>query len=169
MKILTPSLLIFVLFALGGAVFKSTAPIKCATILPGDRIFVLTGDARRIPFARRKLRQNPQTSLYIIGAGGSRENESDRIIVESDSKTTYQNAMAIKRIADQLGLNRIVLITTIDHINRAKYLVRKELPDIEIASCPAPLNGMSVHKRLERWTIEYIKYIGTLIGIKESR
>jgi hypothetical protein len=30
------------------------------------------------------------------------------------------------------------------------------------------LAGMPVGKRLERWTTEYIKYIVTMIGIKES-
>jgi uncharacterized SAM-binding protein YcdF (DUF218 family) len=107
--------------------------------------------------------------MYIIGAGASSNYKSDRVIIESDSKSTYQNALAIKRIADVQGLDRIVLLTTVDHFNRAKYLVRSELPDIEIVACPAPLTGMPVAKRLERWTTEYIKYVGTLIGFKESK
>jgi uncharacterized SAM-binding protein YcdF (DUF218 family) len=169
MKILTPSLLVLSLFVLGGAVFKSTAPTRCSTILPGDSIFVLTGDARRIPFAMRQLRKHPKTIVYIIGAGASGAHTSDRVIIESDSKSTYQNALAIKRIADRRGLDRIVLVTTVDHFNRARYLLRHELPSVEIAACPAQLTGMPVTKRLERWTTEYIKYIGTLVGIRESK
>jgi uncharacterized SAM-binding protein YcdF (DUF218 family) len=169
MRFLTPSLLALSLFVLGGAVFKSTAPTRCATILPDDSIFVLTGDSRRIPFAARQMRKNPNARMYVIGAGASGASKSDRVVIESDSKSTYQNALAIRRIALGHGLERIVLVTTVDHFNRAKYLVRRELPYIEIAACPAPLTGMPVAKRLERWTTEYIKYVGTLIGIRESQ
>lgn len=169
MRLLTPSLLVLSLFIMGGAVFKSTAPTRCSTILPEDNIFVLTGDARRIPFATRQLRKYPRATMYIIGAGGVSTYKSDRVIIESSSKSTYQNALAIKKIVNEQGLDRIVLVTTVDHFNRAKYLVHTELPNIEIAACPAPLTGMDVGKRLERWATEYIKYIGTLIGIRESK
>ncbi len=169
MKFFNPSLLILCLFVLGGAIFKSTAPTRCSTILPNDSIFVLTGDARRIPFALRQMRNYPNADIYIIGAGAKGIKMPAKVVVESNSKTTYQNAMAIKRIVEQKGLDRIVLITTVDHFNRAKYLIRTELPDIDIAPCPVPLNGMEPSKRLERWTTEYVKYMGTLIGIRESK
>ncbi len=169
MKLLTPSLLILCLFVMGGAIFKSTTPTRCATILQNDSIFVLTGDVRRIPFAMRKMTKYPAAKMYVIGVGGGGSFDSARVISESDSRSTYQNALAIKRIADEKGLNRIVLITTVDHYNRASYLVHHELPDVEIVPCPAPLDGMPASKRLERWLTEYIKYIGTMVGIRESR
>ena len=53
-------------------------------------------------------------------------------------------------------------------MKRATYLIRQELPDTEIVTCPVPLTDMPVTKRLERWFIEYIKYIVTLLGIKEG-
>jgi len=169
MKFLTPSFLLLGCFVLGGMIFKSTAPRGCGTILPDDSIFVLTGDARRIPFALRQMRKYPNADLYIIGAGA--EGSADiarRATIESDSKSTYQNALAIKKIAEKSGLDRLVLITTEDHINRAKYLVSHEMPYAQIIPCPVPLSGMPPAKRLERWTTEYIKYIVTMFGIKES-
>lgn len=167
MKLLTPSLLILII--LGGVIFKSMAPRRCATILPDDTIFVLTGDARRIPFAMRQLRKYPDTDLYIIGAGANASFEmARRVNIESDSKSTYQNALAIKDIAQRSGLDRLVIITTEDHMNRAKYLIEQELPYSEIVACPVPLSDMPVMKRLERWTLEYVKYIVTLFGIKEG-
>lgn len=169
MRFFNPSLLILCLFVLGGAIFKTTAPTRCSTILPNDNIFVLTGDFRRIPFAMRQIRKYPHAKMYIIGAGASGINMPSTVVVESNSKSTYQNAMAIKRIVEQKALDRIVLITTVDHFNRAKYLIRSENPDIDIAPCPVPLTGMPTSKRLERWATEYIKYIGTLIGIKDSK
>ncbi len=148
--------------------FKSMAPIRCATILPNDSIFVLTGDARRIPFALTQLNKHPDTNLYIIGAGGPAPSEIARqATIESQSESTYQNALAIKEIVEQTGLDRIVVITTEDHINRANHLIRAELPETDIALCPTTLKGMHPAKRLERWTIEYIKYIVTMLGIKE--
>ncbi|HNY24992.1 MAG TPA: YdcF family protein [Alphaproteobacteria bacterium] len=169
MKFFNPSLLILCLFVLGGAIFKSTAPTRCSVILPNDNIFVLTGDFRRIPFAMRQMRKHPTAQVYVIGAGASGINMPSTVVIESKSRSTYQNAMAIKRIVEQRGLDRIVLITTVDHFNRAKYLIRNELPDIDIAPCPVSLTGMPASKRLERWTTEYVKYIGTLIGVKDSK
>ena len=109
MRFLTPSLLILTCFVIGGAVFKSMAPRTCGTILPDDTIFVLTGDMRRIPFAMRQLRKHPDTELYIIGAGERTSFDmSRRVMIESESKSTYQNALAIREIANRTGLDRIV-------------------------------------------------------------
>ncbi|MDO4423187.1 MAG: hypothetical protein Q4C08_00105, partial [Pseudomonadota bacterium] len=110
-RLLTPTFLIFSAFILGGMVFKSTAPIQCGTILPNDSIFVLTGDERRIPFAMRKMREFPNADLYIIGAGAQGKIDIARpAIIESKSKSTYQNALAIRDIAQIRDLKRVVII-----------------------------------------------------------
>lgn len=169
MKILNPSFLALSCFVLGGMIFKSVSPSQCATILPNDTIFVLTGDVRRIPFAMSQLRTHPDADLYIIGAGAQNKLENRRNVrIESDSKSTYQNALAIRDITLDAGLDRIVIITTEDHMNRSLYLIRSVLPNTEVAACPVTLRGMPPAKRLERWTTEYIKYIVTMFGIKES-
>lgn len=169
MKFLTPSLLILGLFILGGVVFKWTTPTECGPILKDDSIFVLTGDARRIPYAMEMFSTHPDTDLYIIGAGTTAPAEVlQYATVESESKSTYQNAIAIRNIAKKTGLDRLVLVTTEDHMNRALHLVRDELPDIDIIACPVRLTGTPAGKRLERWATEYVKYIVTMFGIKES-
>lgn len=170
MKYLTPSFLLLGFFVIGGMVFKSSAPRVCDEIMANDNIFVLTGDVRRIPFAMRTVSQYPDTNVYIIGAGAQTNlfELARPVTVESESKSTYQNALAIKRIVNEQKLNRIVIVTTEDHMNRAEYLIRHELPTTEIVTCPATLYGMPVSRRLERWTTEYIKYIVTLFGIKEG-
>ena len=146
------------------------APRKCGEILANDSIFVLTGDERRIPFAMRKMREFPNADLYIIGVGAphGKIDVSRPAVIESKSKSTYQNALAIKKIASEKKLDRLVIITTEDHMNRATYLIKDEIPTVQIIQCPAMLNGMAATKRLERWTTEYIKYIVTMLGIKES-
>ena len=170
MKFLTPSFVVLGLFVIGGMVFKSYAPRTCGEIMPDDSVFVLTGDVRRIPFAMRMVQQFPATDVYIIGAGAvtAAENAPRPVMVESESKSTYQNAVAIRKIVETTGLDRIVLVTTEDHMNRAEYLVRHELPDTEIVTCSATLYGMPAPRRVERWTTEYIKYIVTMLGIKEG-
>ena len=170
MKFLTPPFVVLGLFVIGGMIFKSYAPRTCGQIMPDDSLFVLTGDVRRIPFAMRQVRQFPDTDIYIIGAGAeTAASDAPRpVLVESESKSTYQNALAIRRIVETTGLDRIVIVTTEDHMNRAEYLVRHELPDTEIVTCSATLYGMPATKRLERWTTEYIKYLVTLLGIKEG-
>ena len=155
---------------MGGMIFKSSAPRECGEIMPDDTIFVLTGDVRRIPFAMRQVQQYPDTDVYIIGAGVETNvfDSARPVMIESESKSTYQNALAIKNIVNKTGLDRIVVVTTEDHVNRAEYLIRSELPDTEIVTCPAALYGMPAARRLERWTTEYIKYIVTMFGIKEG-
>lgn len=168
--LLTPSFVVFSCFIIGGMLFKVSTPWQCNEIQQNDSIFVLTGDQRRIPFAIKKMQEYPNADLYIIGAGASQHDMdlARKAIIESKSKSTYQNALAIKNIASEKKLKRIVIITTEDHMQRAKYLVHYELPETKIISCPATLIGMSPGKRLERWTTEYIKYLVTMIGIKES-
>ncbi len=168
--LLTPSFVVFSCFIIGGMFFKATSPRQCGEIQQNDSIFVLTGDQRRIPFAIKKMQEYPDTDLYIIGAGASQYdmNLAHDAIIESKSKSTYQNALAIKKITQQNNLSRIVIITTEDHMQRAKYLIKSEIPNTDVISCPATLIGMSPGKRLERWVTEYVKYLVTMIGIKES-
>lgn len=166
---LTPSFVLVICFVLGGMMFKSMSTKRCGTILPDDSIFVLTGDERRIPFAMNQMRKYPDADLYIIGAGApSIDTLAKHVKIESESKSTYQNALAIKEIVQRAGLDRLILITTEDHMLRAKYLLRQEMPYVEIVACPVTLSGMHATKRLERWTIEYVKYIVTMFGIKEG-
>lgn len=169
MKNLIIPLLLLSLFLFGGMMFKFSAPRTCNEILPNDSIFILTGDKRRIPFAMKKVNQYPNTDIYIIGAGAPSPSELTKpATIETESKSTYQNARAIKNIVTEKKLNRVVIVTTEDHMPRAKYLIKQELPNTYIVTCPATLRGMPVAKRLERWTIEYVKYIVTMFGIKEG-
>ena len=168
-RLITPSFLLASLFVIGGMYFKYSMPNQCNEITDYDSIFVLTGDERRIPFAIKKMQEFPHADLYIIGAGASGViDKTQHAIIESKSKSTYQNALAIKKIVQENNLTRIVIITTEDHINRAKYLIQEESPNTNIIACPATLIGMPPAKRLERWATEYIKYIVTMFGIKES-
>ena len=169
MKYIPISLVLIFCFVFGGIMFKSMTPLRCQSLQQDDNIFVLTGDARRIPYALKKLDSLQYGNLYVIGAGAvTAIPNRPHIIVESASKSTYQNTLAIKKIVAEHNLDRIVVVTTEDHMNRTLYLLRTTLPDTDIIACPASLTGMPASSRVQRWAIEYIKYIVTLFGIKES-
>lgn len=168
MKYIPASFILVFCFILGGIMFKSMTPPRCEVLLENDNIFVLTGDVRRIPYAVKKLETLKYGNLYVIGAGATSIPNLKSVVVETISKSTYQNALAIKNIVKEKSLNRIVIVTTEDHMNRALYLLRSEMPDTDIVACPASLTGMPASGRVKRWTVEYIKYIVTLFGIKES-
>ena len=167
-KYIPVSLVFICCFVFGGIMFKSVTPPRCESLMQDDNIFVLTGDERRIPYALKKLENLQYGNLYVIGAGGHNILERKHVNVETASKSTYQNALAIKNIVQQQSLNRIVIITTEDHMNRSLYLLRNELPETDIIACPASLTGMPTQMRVKRWALEYIKYIVTMFGIKES-
>ena len=169
MKYIPASLVLIFCFVFGGIMFKSMTPPRCEALNQDDTIFVLTGDVRRIPYALKKLESLQYGNLYVIGAGTITSIPNHiHVNVESSSKSTYQNAKAIRNIVQEQDLNRIVIVTTEDHMNRALYLVRTTLPETDIIACPASLTGMPTSLRVKRWTIEYIKYIVTMLGIKES-
>ena len=168
MKYIPMSLMLLVCFVVGGIMFKSVTPPRCGSLIENDNIFVLTGDIRRIPYALQKLEHLHYGKLYIIGAGATNIPDIKHVMVESKSKSTYQNALAIKDIVKKQKLERIVVVTTEDHMNRSLYLLRNELPETDIVACPASLSGMPTPARVKRWTIEYIKYIVTLFGLREG-
>jgi len=47
--------------------------------------------------------------------------------------------------------------------------MKRRMPNAEIIACPVPLHGMPAPKRLERWGTEYLKYIGTVLGIESKK
>lgn len=167
--LLNPLMLPATLFATGFIIFKLNTPV-CQAIPDDANIFVLTGDPRRIPFAVKKLDGYPKRKLYIIGAGTTALDAKyqTQTEIESSSLNTFENSVAIRKIANRKLLSNMVVITTADHITRAVFLIKKQLPYVKINACPAPLSKMPATKRLERWLNEYIKFLGTIVGINRK-
>ncbi|MGI5846237.1 MAG: YdcF family protein [Alphaproteobacteria bacterium] len=174
MRILTSSLITLILIAGGAVIFKVSTPSKCASIRGDDTLFVLTGDSRRIPYAMKLLEHHPHRRLEIIGVGGHEyaalipDNIKQQVSLETLSKTTHENAKAVREITIKKRLSRIVVITTEDHMNRSMLLIKRQLPNTSIIPCPVKLQNMQPEKRLIRWTMEYLKYIATLIGLESK-
>jgi uncharacterized SAM-binding protein YcdF (DUF218 family) len=174
MFFMRPYILITFIIVAGGLHFKSSAPKNCPWLAESESIFVLTGDVRRIPFAMSLLEDHPKRRLYIIGVGGNVSamipaNKRTRVTVESESRTTYENALAMREIVRAQNIKRFAIVTTEDHMPRAMMLARRRMPDAQIIPCPVPLHGMPAPKKLERWATEYAKYLGTMIGIETKK
>ncbi len=172
MSLLKSSLLPLVLIAGGAIIFKEATPNKCEFIRDDDTLFVLTGDSRRIPYAMKLLENHPGRQLEIVGVGGHEysafipEEVKAQVELETVSKSTYENAKAVRNITLKKGLLRIVIITTEDHINRSMLLVKRQLPNTSVIPCPVKLQNMPPKERLIRWSKEYLKYIATLFGLE---
>ena len=179
------------LLVAGGVFFKVSSPRTCPPLSRTENIFVLTGDIRRIPAGIRLLENYPMRRMYIIGIGGHSvpgatagnlstidsngisqmipPKERGKVHIETESRSTYENALAIRSIARAQNIKRFALVTTADHMNRSLLLVKRRMPDAEIIACPVPLHGMPANRRLERWGTEYMKFLGTLIGIESKK
>jgi len=171
MIILKPYIFIPFLFIAFGVWFKSSAPSYCPWLSTSEQIFVLTGDARRIPFAMEKLDGFPARTLFVIGTVPDYMNHVPEQFraqtrIEYHSRTTQENAIAIGQIVRENNLRRITIVTTEDHIPRAMMLMRRHAPNTEIIACPVPLSNMDAARQLDRWLNEYIKWLGTSIGIE---
>lgn len=170
-----------ILFAAGGIIFKLSAPPACPPLAKDEKIFVLTGDIRRIPFGLHLLESHPRRRMYIIGVGGIAQGGGDyfsaiipkdekaKVVIESESRSTYENAIAVREITSAQSIKKFALVTTEDHMTRALLLMQRRMPDAEIIPCPVPLHGMPAARRIERWGTEYFKYLGTLAGMESKK
>jgi len=163
------------LFVLGGVIFKISAPRECPPLSRTENIVVLTGDIRRIPFGMQLLKNQPLRRMYIIGVGGHNYSamipraQRGKIHLETESRTTYENSLAIREIVQAQGIQSFALVTTSDHMHRSLLLIRRRLPNTNIVPCPVPLHGMPANRKLERWGMEYLKYLGTVLGIESKK
>ena len=115
-KYIPVSLLFICCFVFGGIMFKSVTPPRCESLLQDDSIFVLTGDERRIPYAIKKLDDLQYGNLYIIGAGAKNITDREHVSIESQSKSTYQNSLAIKSVISPPRIDVVAATGSVDRL-----------------------------------------------------
>ena len=105
------------------------------------------GDNARARETSRIALAFPNAPVLISGDGGHMEKllradpvTRDRLFIETDAKTTWENATLSAPFLDQFHATRVVLVTNWFHIPRAEAVFTKALPHLEIASSfePAP-------------------------------
>ncbi len=122
-------------------------------------IICLAGGKYRIETAFSLYARGVGDRMYIVGAGKKATKAGlaklqavetaqkipwdrfDRILVETESRNTIENAFAVKRYLEQNPqIKKIILVTSSFHMRRAEFMISSQLPhDVEIIPY-TPLN-----------------------------
>lgn len=143
---------------------------------PGaDAIVVLTGGRGRTAEGLSQLRKGKGGVLILSGVHEdadldaiflNRVNllERTNIVLEKRSRSTYENALEVRKIMEERGLKSMVLITSGYHVKRAHYTFARVMPpDIMIGAYSVSTPNFDG----ERWwsgkglgllAIEFMKY-----------
>lgn len=80
-------------------------------------------------------------AAYMQGIAIREGVPKSRIILEEQSKNTYENALFTKRLAVKAHLHSLLIVTSSYHLPRARIVFRRTLPSykLEFFSSPYPL------------------------------
>ncbi len=104
-----------------------------------DAIVVLTGGKGTISEGIALLRAGKGKTLIISGVaaeagvdsifrGKLTREELANVILEKRSRSTYRNAVEVRRLVEDRGFRSVALITSVYHMKRAAYIFRHVLP-----------------------------------------
>ncbi|WKZ31653.1 MAG: YdcF family protein [Thermodesulfobacteriota bacterium] len=139
-----------------------------------DAIVVLTGGRGRTAEGLSLLRQGKGAVLILSGVHADADLDSiylnqvnlverPSIVLEKFSKSTYENALEVRRIMEERGFKSMVLITSGYHIKRAHYTFARIMPDVRIE----PYSVSTANFEIESWyggkglgllAVEFLKY-----------
>lgn len=156
------------------------------TSLPKDAVIVcLAGGKHRIETAYSLFADGVGERLLIVGAGKKATvmglarvqgvevaqkipwDRFDKIVVETESKNTIENAFVVKRYIEQNPkVKNLILLTSSYHILRAKFMIAHQIP-VDINIIPyTPQNELISRKNwwhswlgIQITTEEYFKYL----------
>ena len=105
-----------------------------------DAIVALTGGKGRVEAGLGLLRSGRAPTLVLSGVdrdaavdtiflNGIKAKEKENIILEKDSTTTYENALYVRRIAEEKGFKSMILLTSWYHMKRARYAFSRVMKD----------------------------------------
>lgn len=142
-----------------------------------DAVVVLTGGRGRLSPAL-KLFSNEEADWFLISGVGEknslnsifsddelRDIDPEKIILEKQSRSTYQNALFAKDILIEKGVRSVLLVTSNYHMKRALFVFRSLFPE-NIQCIPSSVESDNFN--LETWwkggaglklaILEYLKY-----------
>ena len=129
---------LWVLFYPWPAPVAKTDPIPWepdAIVVPGS------GDVVRVREAARMAERFPVIPVIITGDSGFLERGvlelgvfEERLVIEPEAESTYENAALVAPILDKLRVKRAVLVTNWFHVPRAGAVFRSRFPHIEFVS-----------------------------------
>jgi len=129
------------IIVLGGSVDTDLSAAHHAPVVPhaADRLFAPAELARRYPNARivftggsaNLISTGPREADYSVPILESIGIPKERLIVERDSRNTYENAIFTKRLVAPKPGERWLLITSAYHMPRSMGIFRKAGFDVE--------------------------------------
>jgi uncharacterized SAM-binding protein YcdF (DUF218 family) len=107
-----------------------------------DAIVVLgSGDVVRVREAARMAERFPEAPVIITGDSGFLEREllglgvpPERLVIEPDAESTYENAALLAPILEEMEVKRAVIVTNWFHVPRAGAVFRSRFPEIQFES-----------------------------------
>ncbi len=150
-----------------------------------DAIVVLTGGKGRARVGLNLLRKGSAGLLIISGVNRDADLDSIflnqisgpervNIILEKRSRSTYENAVEVRRLMEERGLKSMLLITSVYHMKRAAYVFSKVMPpEIKVATYSVKTTSFDEKKwwfgnSLAILTVEFIKYYWYVIRFSLS-
>ncbi|MBI5970383.1 MAG: YdcF family protein [Deltaproteobacteria bacterium] len=114
-------------------------PDGAGVSLHADAIVVLTGGRGRTDEGLTLLRKGAAGALILSGVNEDSGvdaiflkrltiSERPKIILEKKSKSTYGNAVEVRRIMSEKGFKSMTLVTSDYHMKRAYYIFTKIMP-----------------------------------------
>lgn len=168
-------------------VWRSLLVIE-SPISQADAILVLGGESQARPItAARLYREGVASKIFIIGTGDHETNRrallsggvpENRITIESESKSTLENAEFAKPLLEAAGVRRVLLVTSSFHARRALATFQQRIPGIEFGvttsrigwwDTPPGRNQEDEWARIEMWKIPaYWIFHGITPWVKSS-
>ncbi len=155
--------------------FFNESELGAAELKGPDVIVVLTGGKGRVEQGLEFLKEGVSPTLILSGvnkaasidsifSGGLNGAERSAIILEKESKSTYENALQVRRLMLERGDKSLLLITSSYHMKRAYAIFDRVMPD-DIVILPYRVSSPNYdEKKWWNWgelailTPEFIKY-----------
>ncbi len=105
-----------------------------------DAIVVLgSGDVVRVREAARMAERFPEAPVVITGDSGFLEQgllglgvPPERLVIEPDAESTYENAALLAPIFQERGVAKFVLVTNWFHVPRSEAVFRDRFPGLQL-------------------------------------
>ena len=144
-----------------------------------DGIVVLTGDQFRIAKGIELLKRNPSKKLLISGVNKNinpvdimKEFPSSInffqccIDIGKDAKNTFENIIETFEWMKSNEFTSIIIVTSDYHLPRVKLEINRFIDNQQIFYEAVKTDESDSILRLKKITLEYIKYIRTILSIK---
>src|SRR3989337_3942612 len=124
-----------------------------------DAIVGLAGGTGRVDLGLEFLRKGRGAFLVLSGVdrdadmdsiflNGVSEGERGKIFLDKNSRSTYENAIEVRKLMKEKGFDSMLLITSTYHMKRACYIFKRIMPpDVRIDPYPVESPNFDT----ERW------------------